>query len=74
MVRLLCINKTFDAKIVFDKYMELQKADSQFTETPLTNFIKFLLLAIDKNNRELFEMLKSKYAPAINRDRSFNKV
>lgn len=54
--------------------MELHKKDSQFEGTPLTNFIKFTLLAIEKKNRELFEMLKSKYAPVINRDRSFNKV
>lgn len=54
--------------------MELQKTESQFTGTPLTNFIKFLLLAVDKKNGALFEMLKSKYAPAYNRDPSFKKV
>jgi len=36
--------------------------------TPLVNFIRFLLLTLERDAHPLFEILKQKYAPSLSRD------
>lgn len=42
-------------------------------QTPLSNFIKFLLLTLERDARPLFEHLVDKYKPSISRDPTFEK-
>lgn len=42
-------------------------------QTPLLNFLKFLILTLQRDALPLFQMLKMKYKPSLERDSSFNE-
>jgi hypothetical protein len=48
--------------------------DNNYTEGPLINFTKFLLISLNKKNRELFLMLREKYSLLLEQDSIFEKV
>eukprot|EP00003_Mantamonas_plastica_P021170 TRINITY_DN3422_c0_g1_i1.p2 TRINITY_DN3422_c0_g1~~TRINITY_DN3422_c0_g1_i1.p2 ORF type:complete len:135 (+),score=42.98 TRINITY_DN3422_c0_g1_i1:424-828(+) len=42
--------------------------------TPLMNFVGFLLRLVERDGKELFLVLREKYAKALERDGSFDKL
>ena len=67
--RLLSLENLRDANIVYEKFLENIKLD-----TPLINFLRFLLLTLERNALPLFKLLKVKYSVALRRDKSFDEV
>eukprot|EP01080_Neovahlkampfia_damariscottae_P000794 gene794-9044_t len=75
LLQLLCVSTAKESKIFFEEYLKLHSEvdDSFNSKTPLFNFCKFLIMSVEKNNFELFEMLKEKYEFQLQRDSSFEK-
>eukprot|EP01027_Heterolobosea_sp_BB2_P006706 GEZU01010096.1.p1 GENE.GEZU01010096.1~~GEZU01010096.1.p1 ORF type:complete len:404 (-),score=89.54 GEZU01010096.1:145-1266(-) len=72
ILHLLCLHNINDAMVVLAEYMKMA-AQKGKTESPLTNFLKFSILAAEKRNYALFQKLKEKYAPSLARDKQFGK-
>lgn len=51
-----------------------QYEQKSFPRTPLINYIRFLLMTLERDAYPLFDMLRKKYAPSINRDIVFQEV
>jgi len=66
----LCLANLKDANIVFENFLKQQPS---FPETPLINFLRFLLITLQRDAYPLFEKLRQKYRPSIDRDPSFQQ-
>eukprot|EP01132_Coremiostelium_polycephalum_P003758 gene3758-4678_t len=66
----LCVNNLKDANILFKECTSNIQLDDF---TPLLNYIRYLLLTLERNALPLFNVLKEKYAPSIKRDPQFSK-
>jgi len=58
--------KPTDAKTVFTEFQKEMKLES-----PLLNFINFLLVTIQQKDVNLFKTIRENYAPTLNRDDTF---
>mmetsp|Transcript_16312 Transcript_16312/g.26937 ORF Transcript_16312/g.26937 Transcript_16312/m.26937 type:complete len:304 (+) Transcript_16312:1868-2779(+) len=68
VLQYLCLQNLKDANILFEEFMKA----SSLPPTPLTNFIRFLLLTLERDALTLFNVLREKYAPSIRRDPAFS--
>ncbi|GAM27364.1 hypothetical protein SAMD00019534_105390 [Acytostelium subglobosum LB1] len=68
----LCVKNLKDASVLFQSFVQLQGIE-QANFTPLLNYIRFLLLTLERDALPLFNILKQKYAPTIARDPMFSK-
>jgi len=57
-----------DANIIFSALTK-----NMSVNTPLINYIRFLLQTLERNAYPLFELLRQKYAPSLSRDPSFSQ-
>jgi len=62
----LCISNIKDAFFILDLYLKIKEI-----ETPLTNFLRFLLQSLNSKNIKLYKSLINIYTPSLNRDPSF---
>lgn len=67
VLQLLALENLRDANVVFEQYT---KAFSDL-DTPLINFLSFLLQTLERDAVPLFQMLRQKYATSLARDESF---
>lgn len=70
--RYLCLGNLKDANIVYDEFIRLH--GSQLHASPLLNFLRFLLLTLERDAFPLFDVLRKKYRPSIERDPQFSQV
>lgn len=63
----LCLEDVQAAKTVFKAYQDICQLS-----TPLTHFLEFLLLTVERDAGPLYEMLRQKYAISLARDSAFN--
>jgi tetratricopeptide (TPR) repeat protein len=78
VLQYLAIGNLKDANIVFEEFLSLMDKNPQyeqksFPRTPLINYIRFLLMTLERDAYPLFDMLRKKYAPSINRDIVFQE-
>ncbi|KYQ93449.1 DUF410 family protein [Tieghemostelium lacteum] len=66
----LCLKKTLDANQLLTEYT---KEIDRSNFTPLLNYIRYLLLTLDRDALPLFNLLKQKYEPSLKRDPQFSK-
>ncbi|KAF0979025.1 hypothetical protein FDP41_002095 [Naegleria fowleri] len=72
VLQLLCAKKEEMARKVYKLLIEKTEKE---TATPLLNFVKFLLLSIEKNNLALFTYITNKYQSELTRrDASFKEL
>lgn len=64
----LCLSNLKDANAVFTSFLSLVPLES-----PLINFVKFLLKTAERDAAPLFKLLNEKYAPSLARDESFHR-
>ena len=68
------MNRPQETQKVFDLYMKKHKElDSTWKDTPLTNFTRVLILAVQKGNVDLFDVIKTKFQYPRSRDATFEK-
>merc|ERR1712100_575070 len=60
-----------DANKLFQLFLD---ASPDMPDTPLCNFLKFLLLTLERDAYPLFEVLRRKYKPSLERDPSLNTI
>jgi len=70
VLQYLCLSNLKDAIVVYDVSMSLVSSLAK-SPTPLINYIRFLLLTLQRDAVPLFEMLRKKYKPSIERDPDF---
>jgi len=68
---LLALGNLKMANAFFTSYTQL--LPDTMKEVPLFNFCRFLLLTLERDALPLFEQLRSKYAPSIARDPTFDQ-
>lgn len=71
MHRYLTLSNMKDANLIFDIYM---KQLPEIPQTPLINFIRFLLVTLERDAADLFQMLRTKYKASLSRDPSFTQM
>jgi hypothetical protein len=71
VLHLLATGNLKDANIVFTRFLD---ASQSLAETPLVNFLKFLLLTLERDAYPLFEVLRKKYEPSLSRDPNLRSV
>jgi len=64
----LSLSNLRDANIIFS-----ETTKNMAVNTPLLNYIRFLLLTLERNAYPLFELLRQKYSPSLSRDSSFSQ-
>jgi hypothetical protein len=69
VLQYLCVEDLASANAVFAALKTFGKGSSAF-ETPLLNFIGFLLKTVERDATPLFQLLRGKYAISIARDAS----
>mmetsp|Transcript_3124 Transcript_3124/g.3717 ORF Transcript_3124/g.3717 Transcript_3124/m.3717 type:complete len:294 (+) Transcript_3124:75-956(+) len=72
ILKLLAEEHHSEAKVVFNEYIGILESDNIHLSTPLYNFTRFLLTAIEKNSYPLFMILREKYRPVLKSDPSFD--
>ncbi|GLE02066.1 hypothetical protein PINS_up010904 [Pythium insidiosum] len=70
VLQLLSLENLRDANKVYEEYMALSQTAGRSTDLPLYNFLKFLLLTLERDALPLFQMLQERYAASLNRDAS----
>lgn len=71
VLQLLALGNLRDANAVREHFT--RPDGGVVLDTPLSNFLRFLLLTLERDARPLFETLQEKYAPSIARDPSFRE-
>ena len=78
ILQLLCLGNMKDANAVRDEFLRLEnqyctenEQSSLCLESPLVHFIKFLLLTLERDAKQLYLTLVDKYTPSLNRDKVF---
>eukprot|EP00743_Colponemidia_sp_Colp-15_P005498 GILK01005912.1.p1 GENE.GILK01005912.1~~GILK01005912.1.p1 ORF type:complete len:291 (+),score=52.19 GILK01005912.1:68-940(+) len=67
VLQLLALKQINDARAVLSKAL----SNSTAFDSPLIHFCKFLIQVCEERSSELFQILKDKYEPSLNRDPSF---
>jgi len=70
VLQYLCLANIKDANIVFNLFF---KNYLELPQSSLINFLRFLLLTVERNAYPLFQMLRQKYKPSLDRDPSFHQ-
>jgi len=70
VLQYIALSNLKDANIVMDSFM---KALPELPQTPLINFLRFLLVAMERDAYPLFDILRKKYKPSLDRDPSFQQ-
>jgi len=68
VLQYLCLSNLSDARTVYMCFKEAVKI-----QTPLINFLEFLLQTIEQKSADLFVKLRNIYTPSINRDDTFSR-
>lgn len=68
----ICLENLDGANSVFTQYCAYWSTHGNPLESPLINFIKFLLRVVERDAHPLFEMLRQKYKISLSRDSKFN--
>ncbi|TMW69322.1 hypothetical protein Poli38472_001478 [Pythium oligandrum] len=68
VLQLLSLENLRDANKVYDEYTAKSKQAGRNLDLPLYNFLRFLLLTLERDALPLFQMLQERYALALNRD------
>jgi len=68
VLQYLCFGNLKDANTIFQQFV---KGIKNLPQTPLLNFVQFLLLTLERDALPLFETLRSKYRPSLERDPTF---
>lgn len=68
----ICLENLDGANSVFTKYCAYFSSRDMALESPLINFIKFLLLVVERDAHPLFDMLRQKYKISLSRESKFN--
>lgn len=71
VLQYLCFGNLKDANTVYQSYLQLSP---NLPQSPLINYLKFLLLTLERDAYPLFEVLRKKYKISIERDPSFQQV
>jgi len=70
VLQYLCLSNLRDANIIFENFVKLSVS---LPQTPLINFLRFLLLTLERDAYPLFDNLRQKYKPTLDRDPSFQQ-
>jgi len=70
VLKYLCFGNLKDANILFETVLKLIP---DFPQTPLINFVRFLLLTLERDAYPLFDMLRQKYKPSLDHDPSLHQ-
>jgi len=65
----LCLGNLKDAKIIFKMFLE----NTKYPNTPLINYLKFLLMTLERDAFPLFQKLREKYKASLEREASFQQ-
>lgn len=68
VLQLLSLENLRDANKVHEAYVAKCKSAGRPVDLPLFNFVRFLLLTLERDALPLFQMLQERYAPALARD------
>jgi len=69
ILQYLCLMNLKDANTLFTSFL---KINPEFAETPMVNFIRFLLVTLEREDAySLFDMLRKRYSVTIERDPKF---
>jgi len=66
----LCLQNLALANAVFDKYLDILM---DLPQTPILNFVKMLLLTLERDAYPLMQTLINKYKISVNRDPTFQQ-
>lgn len=66
----MCLSDLKNANLVFENF---QKQNPNLPQTPLINFIRFLLLTLERDALPLFRSLRQTYKPSLDRDPTFQQ-
>lgn len=69
VLQLLSLENLRDANIVYNSFLTQAPISS-----PLINFLRFLLVTLERQALPLFQLLQQKYALSLERDASFQSV
>jgi len=71
ILQYLCLQNLKDANILFLSFLKIKP---HFPETPMVNFLRFLLVTLERADAySLFDMLRKRYSITIERDPKFNQ-
>jgi len=70
VLQYLCLSNLRDANIVYQRFLKL---NPHFPQTPLINYIRFLLMTMEHDAYPVFDMLRKRYKPSIDRDSSLEQ-
>jgi len=70
VLQLLAAGNLKDANIVYKSFLNL---NSNFPQTPLMNYLRYLLMTMERDAYPLFDVLRKKYEPSLCRDPSFDQ-
>ncbi|DAZ97218.1 TPA: hypothetical protein N0F65_003849 [Lagenidium giganteum] len=68
VLQLLSLENLRDANKVNDTFIAAYKKENRPVDLPLFNFVRFLLLTLERDALPLFQVLQERYAPALARD------
>eukprot|EP00823_Brevimastigomonas_motovehiculus_P006874 TRINITY_DN5894_c0_g1_i1.p1 TRINITY_DN5894_c0_g1~~TRINITY_DN5894_c0_g1_i1.p1 ORF type:complete len:317 (-),score=34.00 TRINITY_DN5894_c0_g1_i1:267-1154(-) len=68
VLQYLCLQNLKCANLILEKFLKLNGT----IDSPLIHFIRFLLKTCERDAGPLFEMLRQKYSPSIERDSIFS--
>lgn len=68
VLQLLSLENLRDANKVYEEFVAACKKANKSTDMPLINFVRFLLLTLERDALPLFQLLQERYAPALARD------
>jgi hypothetical protein len=71
VLQLLSLENLRDANLVFEGFKARAEKKGVKLDTPLMNFIRFLLVTCERDAPPLFQMLRQRYAPSLAREESF---
>jgi len=70
VLQYLSLSNLKDANIVYQKFLKLSP---NFPQTPLINYIRFLLMTLERDAYPLYQILRKKYEPSLARDPTFDQ-
>jgi hypothetical protein len=71
VLQLLSLENLRDANLVFDGFNARAEKKGVKIDTPLMNFVRFLLVTCERDAAPLFQMLTQRYASSLRREESF---
>jgi len=73
VLQYLCIGNIRDSNQLFNTFIKNYSPAEELPQTPLMNFLRFLLATVERDALPLFELLRDKYKLSLARDPSFNQ-